>query len=199
MRDFPPSHHQSRRAGGGELVSPGQTHPAHPWARRLVLAGGLIASALALPLAACAHSSPAPGAGSPTADRAPAQRPDTAEGPASPAPEGGSSPEAPPHGEGERRIPPGTESTSGEKICGGFAGATCNGQEYCAYQVGQHCGAADASSTCKPRPEACTYEYRPVCGCDNQTYGNACSAAAAGQGVLTEGECPAADKEPLGS
>lgn len=75
--------------------------------------------------------------------------------------------------------------------CGARAGDTCGGDEYCAYEAGQYCGAADAQSTCQPRPEVCTRDYRPVCGCDNQTYSNSCSAAAAGVGVLTEGECPA--------
>lgn len=99
---------------------------------------------------------------------------------------------------GDRRMAPPTESESGTKVCGGFAGDTCEASEYCAYRAGQHCRAADASATCQPRPEMCTEQYQPVCGCDNRTYGNACSAAAAGQGVLSEGECPPSPDDPPG-
>jgi hypothetical protein len=74
-------------------------------------------------------------------------------------------------------------------ICGGFAGFTCSATEYCAYGEGQLCGAADASSTCKPRPDGCTLDVNPVCGCDGKNYANPCAAALAGVGYSKKGNC----------
>lgn len=83
---------------------------------------------------------------------------------------------------------PEPEPTRG-KVCGARAGNTCADDEYCAYEPSGMCGWADATSVCKTRPQMCTADYVPVCGCDQKEYSNACTAAAAGQGVLKNGEC----------
>ena len=76
--------------------------------------------------------------------------------------------------------------------CGGFAGLVCDPTEFCEYAAGAMCGAADQLGTCATRPDFCTAQYDPVCGCDNTTYSNACQAAVAGTSVFSDGPCAVA-------
>mgnify|MGYP001213523190 CR=1 FL=1 len=76
-------------------------------------------------------------------------------------------------------------------MCGGIAAFPClNPADYCAIAEGECVSIADVAGICTVKPEVCTMDYNPVCGCDGRTYGNACGAAAAGASIASRGECP---------
>ena len=74
------------------------------------------------------------------------------------------------------------------KVCGTIAGLVCPRGEYCDFGEGQ-CHVSDAAGACRPEPSRCTKQYEPVCGCNGQTYDNACLAHFAGVLIESKGEC----------
>lgn len=73
------------------------------------------------------------------------------------------------------------------QLCGGIAGLRCPSGQTCDMS---HAGRTpDRAGVCRPNPQACTREYRPVCGSDHHTWPNACAARAAHVRVVSEGVC----------
>jgi len=75
------------------------------------------------------------------------------------------------------------------EACGGFLGIACGDGFFCDYEPSEMCGAADQMGTCEVTPEVCIQVFDPVCGCDNQSYSNHCTANAAGVAVAHGGTC----------
>lgn len=94
----------------------------------------------------------------------------------------------------EYYIPLTAESGEPEgEACGSRGLPECAEGSFCDFPPGANCGRADAPGRCAPKPELCTFEFNPVCGCDGVTYGNACAAEAAGVSVELAGECEATE------
>jgi hypothetical protein len=64
----------------------------------------------------------------------------------------------------------------------------CAKTELCKFKLGD-CGKSGALGVCTVRPQVCTEQYAPICGCDGKTYDNACFADSAGVSVAAQGAC----------
>lgn len=87
----------------------------------------------------------------------------------------------------------------GGRRCGTRGGVRCGMGQFCNFEPDTQCGATDRGGLCESRPEACTEQYQPVCGCNDRTYSNTCFAHAAGVSVKSSGECPRPGRPDAGT
>lgn len=72
-------------------------------------------------------------------------------------------------------------------LCGGGEEFSCPTGMFC--DLGKRCGGIDKYGECHYIPDSCPAEDQAVCGCNDQTYTNACYANAAAISVAYQGSC----------
>lgn len=65
----------------------------------------------------------------------------------------------------------------------------CKGNKFCQFNQAQQCGDNGENGICVAFPDDCPTEVATVCGCDDETYDNACLANEAGTAVRHDGAC----------
>ena len=74
-------------------------------------------------------------------------------------------------------------------VCGTRGAQPCDEPLFCKWEMDAQCGRADRPGACAERPDFCPMDCPQVCGCDDQSYCNACGAWTAGVSVDHEGPC----------
>jgi len=82
----------------------------------------------------------------------------------------------------------GAQAAGPGQACGGLFPIPCDAGLYCEFPAGQ-CGGFDMQGVCRSKPRFCIRIFRPVCGCNGQTFGNDCDRRAAGVSLAHRGKC----------